>query len=48
MCLTMCIGKGVNLILDCVGASMFEKNFASIAIDGRWVIYGSLGMQNYI
>ncbi|CAG5130161.1 unnamed protein product, partial [Candidula unifasciata] len=35
-------GKGVNLILDCVGASMFEDNLKSIATDGRWVLYGLL------
>ncbi|BFZ18678.1 hypothetical protein BsWGS_21717 [Bradybaena similaris] len=36
-------GKGVSLILDCVGASMFEENLKAIATDGRWVLYGLLG-----
>ncbi|BFZ10079.1 hypothetical protein BsWGS_13118 [Bradybaena similaris] len=35
-------GKGVSLILDCVGASMFEENLKAIATDGRWVLYGLL------
>jgi len=36
-------GRGVDLILDCVGASFWEKNAAAIATDGRWVLYGLLG-----
>ena len=36
-------GKGVNVILDCVGGSFWEKNAKSIAMDGRWVLYGLLG-----
>uniref|UniRef100_A0A2C9JKB5 Enoyl reductase (ER) domain-containing protein n=1 Tax=Biomphalaria glabrata TaxID=6526 RepID=A0A2C9JKB5_BIOGL len=35
--------KGVTLILDCVGSSMFEDNLKSIRLDGRWVVYGFLG-----
>lgn len=36
-------GNGVNLILDFVGASYWEKNLRSIAIDGRWILIGTLG-----
>ena len=35
--------KGVNLILDCVGAQNFEYNIKSAAIDCQWVYYGGLG-----
>jgi len=34
---------GVDIILDPVGASNIEKNLKSIAIDGRWVLYGLMG-----
>lgn len=34
---------GVNVILDFVGASYWEKNYESMAIDGRWVLIGVLG-----
>lgn len=33
----------MNLILDPVGASFWEKNARSLALDGRWVLYGLLG-----
>ena len=36
-------GKGVNVILDCVGASHWEKNVASLGMEGRCVLYGLLG-----
>ncbi|PTO35106.1 NAD(P)H-quinone oxidoreductase [Enterococcus mundtii] len=36
-------GNGVDVILDFVGASYWEKNLASIATDGRWVLIGTLG-----
>ena len=36
-------GKGINLILDPVGASFWEQNAKSLAVDGRWVLYGLLG-----
>lgn len=39
-------GKGVNLILDCVGASMYEDNLKAIAVDGRWIVYGLMGGIN--
>ncbi|XP_041355110.1 quinone oxidoreductase PIG3-like isoform X2 [Gigantopelta aegis] len=36
-------GKGVELILDCVGASFYQQNIKCIAVDGTWVVYGLLG-----
>lgn len=36
-------GKGVDLILDFIGASYWTKNLASIKTDGRWVLIGTLG-----
>ncbi|MBO0440961.1 NAD(P)H-quinone oxidoreductase [Candidatus Enterococcus ikei] len=36
-------GKGVDLILDFVGASYWESNLASIAYDGRLILIGILG-----
>lgn len=36
-------GQGVDLILDFVGASYWEKNLSSIKVDGRWVLIGILG-----
>ncbi|KAK3588485.1 hypothetical protein CHS0354_012894 [Potamilus streckersoni] len=36
-------GRGVDVILDCVGASFYEQNIDSIATDGRWVLYGLMG-----
>ena len=30
-------GKGVNVILDCIGASYFESNLKCIGLDGRCV-----------
>ena len=33
----------VDLILDPILASNFTKNLASLHIDGKWVIYGTLG-----
>lgn len=35
--------KGANVIADPVGASNASRNVASLAIDGRWVLYGSMG-----
>lgn len=42
---TACIpaGRGADIILDCVGGSSWEKNIRSLAVDGRWVLYGTLG-----
>jgi tumor protein p53-inducible protein 3 len=36
-------GRGVDIVLDCVGGSYSEGNLASLAPDGRWVLYGLLG-----
>ncbi|TSO25148.1 Quinone oxidoreductase PIG3 [Bagarius yarrelli] len=38
-------GEGVDIILDCIGGSYWEKNLHSLAIDGRWVLYGVMGGQ---
>ncbi|WP_318279688.1 NAD(P)H-quinone oxidoreductase [Lentibacillus cibarius] len=35
--------QGVDLILDFVGASYWDKNLASIKTDGRWVLIGIMG-----
>ena len=37
-------GKGVNVILDPVlGGTNFKQNLDSLAMDSRWVIYGTMG-----
>ncbi|XP_053397065.1 quinone oxidoreductase PIG3-like [Mercenaria mercenaria] len=36
-------GRGVDLILDCIGASYYEQNMKSVRTEGRWVLYGLLG-----
>ena len=36
-------GHGADVILDFVGASYWDKNFKSAAVDGRWVLIGTLG-----
>ncbi|XP_009951039.1 PREDICTED: quinone oxidoreductase PIG3 [Leptosomus discolor] len=35
-------GSGVDVILDCVGGSYWEKNLNCLSTDGRWIIYGLL------
>ncbi|ALC90500.1 NADPH:quinone oxidoreductase [Bacillus sp. FJAT-18017] len=35
--------KGVDLILDFIGASYWKKNLSCIKVDGRWVLIGILG-----
>lgn len=35
-------GLGVDVILDCVGSSYWEKNLDCLRTDGRWIIYGLL------
>ena len=35
-------GKGVGIIIDCVGGSYFQQNLASLSIEGRLVIIGWL------
>ena len=36
-------GKGVNVVLDCIGGSYLASNLASLAVDGRLVIIGLIG-----
>ena len=36
-------GHGADVILDFVGASYWEQNLKSAAIDGRWILIGTLG-----
>lgn len=36
-------GKGVDLILDCVGAAYFEQNLASLAQGGKLIVIGMMG-----
>lgn len=36
-------GRGVDMILDFVGASYWGMNLASCAVDARWVLIGTLG-----
>jgi NADPH:quinone reductase len=36
-------GRGVEVILDIIGAKYFERNMASLAKDGRLVVVGTLG-----
>ena len=34
---------GVDLVLDCVGASYLAQNLEALAQSGRYVLYGSMG-----
>jgi len=36
-------GRGVQVILDIIGAKYFDRNIASLAKDGRLVVVGTLG-----
>ena len=36
-------GRGVDLIVDCVGAPYFEQNLRSLAVDGCFVLLSTLG-----
>ena len=36
-------GRGVDIIADPIGAQYFEMNTKSIALDGRWIFYGTMG-----
>lgn len=36
-------GRGVDIVLDFVGAPYFEQNLQSLAVDGRMVVIGTLG-----
>lgn len=35
--------NSIDVILDCIGASYWKQNLRAIAVDGRWVLYGTLG-----
>jgi tumor protein p53-inducible protein 3 len=35
--------SGVDIIFDPIGASYYEDNVRSIGLDGRWVIYATMG-----
>jgi tumor protein p53-inducible protein 3 len=35
--------KGVDIVLDFVGAAYFEQNVQSLAVDGRMVVIGTMG-----
>ncbi|TNN78233.1 Quinone oxidoreductase PIG3 [Liparis tanakae] len=34
---------GADVILDCIGGCNWEQNVSSLATDGRWVLYGTMG-----
>lgn len=36
-------GQGVDVILDFVGASYWDRNLKSAAVDARWILIGTLG-----
>ena len=40
---TQTYGRGVDVILDFIGADYWQKNMDSLAVDGRWVLIGSMG-----
>ncbi|KAM5164795.1 quinone oxidoreductase PIG3 [Mantella aurantiaca] len=42
-CLDATNDVGVDIILDCVGATHWEKNLQCLNTDGRWVVYGLMG-----
>jgi putative PIG3 family NAD(P)H quinone oxidoreductase len=42
-CLTATEGRGVNVILDFVGASYTERHLRCLAEAGRWIVLGLLG-----
>ena len=39
-------GRGVDIVLDIIGAAYFEQNLESLAIDGRLLLIGFLGGVN--
>ncbi|XP_068136355.1 quinone oxidoreductase PIG3 [Hyperolius riggenbachi] len=42
-CLEATNNVGADIILDCVGATHWEKNLQALNTDGRWVVYGLMG-----
>jgi NADPH:quinone reductase-like Zn-dependent oxidoreductase len=42
-------GKGVDVLIDFVGQSHWNRNLGSLALDGRMVILGLLsGMEHHV
>jgi tumor protein p53-inducible protein 3 len=35
--------SGMDVVIDCVGGSYWQKNVASLAMDGEWILYGLMG-----
>ncbi|XP_018430955.1 PREDICTED: quinone oxidoreductase PIG3 [Nanorana parkeri] len=42
-CLETTNNVGADIILDCVGATHWQKNLQCLNTDGRWVVYGLMG-----
>ncbi|XP_075454589.1 quinone oxidoreductase PIG3 isoform X2 [Ascaphus truei] len=42
-CLEFTNNVGADVILDCIGASHWERNLKCLNTDGRWVVYGLMG-----
>ncbi|XP_063771354.1 quinone oxidoreductase PIG3 [Pseudophryne corroboree] len=42
-CLEASNNVGADIILDCVGATHWQKNLECLNTDGRWVVYGLMG-----
>ena len=42
----LCTGKGVDVVLDCIGEQYWEQNADAVKLDGRWVLYGTMGGGN--
>nr|DBA25715.1 TPA: hypothetical protein GDO54_010073 [Pyxicephalus adspersus] len=42
-CLEATKNVGADVILDCVGATHWQKNLQCLNTDGRWVVYGLMG-----
>lgn len=35
--------QGVNVVLDCVGSNYASQNIDTLSMDGRWVVYATMG-----
>jgi tumor protein p53-inducible protein 3 len=44
--LSLTENKGVDVIFDCVGAAYWEKNLDCLAMDGEWILFGSMSGTN--
>ncbi len=40
---TLTNNRGVDVVLDIIGAAYFDRNFEALAMDGRWLLIGFLG-----